>query len=90
MDRTGLSFYRVERDVGMMGGLGAHEYMAPCPAGEDEVVLAHGYAANVEVARAEPQPVGCPRRSTPPRRCARRADDDREVAGASACPRARC
>ena len=23
----------------MMGGLGAHEYMAPCPAGEDEVAL---------------------------------------------------
>src|SRR6185437_2956482 len=35
MERTGLRFYRVEGDVGMMGGLGAHEYMAPCPAGED-------------------------------------------------------
>jgi prolyl-tRNA synthetase len=52
MRRTGLRFYRVESDVGMMGGLGAHEYMAPCPAGEDEVVLGEGYAANVEVARA--------------------------------------
>jgi prolyl-tRNA synthetase len=51
MERTGLRFYRVESDVGMMGGLGAHEYMAPCPAGEDEVALAPGYAANVEVAR---------------------------------------
>ncbi len=50
MDRTGLRWYRVEGDVGMMGGLGAHEYMAPCPAGEDEVVLGAGYAANVEVA----------------------------------------
>jgi prolyl-tRNA synthetase len=50
MERTGLRFYRVESDVGMMGGLGAHEYMAPCPAGEDEVALAPGYAANVEVA----------------------------------------
>ncbi len=30
MARTGLSFYRVRVDVGMMGGLGAHEYMAPC------------------------------------------------------------
>ena len=38
MDRTGLRWYRVEGDVGMMGGLGAHEYMAPCAAGEDEVV----------------------------------------------------
>jgi prolyl-tRNA synthetase len=50
MERTGLRFYRVEGDVGMMGGLGAHEYMAPCAAGEDEIVLGPGYAANVEVA----------------------------------------
>jgi prolyl-tRNA synthetase len=57
MQRTGLRFYRVESDVGMMGGLGAHEYMAPCPAGENEVALAPGYAANVEIARAKPQPV---------------------------------
>jgi prolyl-tRNA synthetase len=55
MDRTGLRFYRVESDVGMMGGLGAHEYMAPCPAGEDEVVLGEGYAANVEVASNDPR-----------------------------------
>jgi prolyl-tRNA synthetase len=54
MERTGLRWYRVEGDVGMMGGLGAHEYMAPCPAGEDEVVLGEGYAANVEVAGASP------------------------------------
>jgi prolyl-tRNA synthetase len=52
MDRTGLRWYQVEGDVGMMGGVGAHEYMAPCAAGEDEVVLGEGYAANVEVARA--------------------------------------
>jgi prolyl-tRNA synthetase len=44
----------------MMGGTGAHEYMAPCPAGENEVALAEGYAANVEVASAEPQPVELP------------------------------
>lgn len=54
MKRTGLRFYRVESDVGMMGGLGAHEYMAPCPAGEDQVALADGYAANVEVALKDP------------------------------------
>ncbi len=54
MERTGLRFYRVEGDVGMMGGSGAHEYMAPCAAGEDEVVLADsGYAANAEVVRAQ-------------------------------------
>jgi prolyl-tRNA synthetase len=53
MDRTGLRWYRVEGDVGVMGGSGAHEYMAPCAAGEDEVVLGEdGYAANAEVVRA--------------------------------------
>jgi prolyl-tRNA synthetase len=52
--RTGLRFYRVEGDIGMMGGSGAHEYMAPCAAGEDEVVLTEsGYAANAEVVRAQ-------------------------------------
>ncbi len=59
-DRCGLRWYRVESDVGMMGGSGAHEYMAPCPAGENEVALAPGYAANVEIASAEPQPVALP------------------------------
>jgi prolyl-tRNA synthetase len=59
-DRCALRWYRVESDVGMMGGLGAHEYMAPCPAGENEVALAEGYAANVEVASAEPQAVELP------------------------------
>jgi prolyl-tRNA synthetase len=59
-DRLGLEWYRVEADVGMMGGLGAHEYMAPCAAGENDVALAPGYAANIEVASAEPQPVTLP------------------------------
>jgi prolyl-tRNA synthetase len=57
-DRAGLEWYRVESDVGMMGGFGAHEYMAPCGAGENDVALSSaGYAANVEVASATPQPV---------------------------------
>jgi prolyl-tRNA synthetase len=57
-DRTGLEWYRVESDVGMMGGFGAHEYMAPCAAGEDMVALSDaGFAANVEIASATPQPV---------------------------------
>jgi prolyl-tRNA synthetase len=59
-DRCGLRWYRVESDVGMMGGLGAHDYMAPCAAGENEVALAPGYAADVEVATADPQPVELP------------------------------
>ncbi|HEY2658029.1 MAG TPA: proline--tRNA ligase, partial [Solirubrobacteraceae bacterium] len=60
LDRCGLEWYRVEADVGMMGGSGADEYMAPCAAGENEVALAPGYAANVEVASAEAQPVELP------------------------------
>jgi prolyl-tRNA synthetase len=56
-DRVGLEWYRVESDVGLMGGSGAHEYMAPCPAGENDVALAPGYAANTEIASAEAQPV---------------------------------
>jgi prolyl-tRNA synthetase len=59
-DRIGLEWYRVEADVGVMGGIGAHEYMAPCPAGENDVVLAPGYAANVEVASADAQAVQLP------------------------------
>jgi prolyl-tRNA synthetase len=57
LDRCGLEWYRVESDVGMMGGLGAHEYMAPCAAGENEVALAPGYAANVEIATAQARTV---------------------------------
>jgi prolyl-tRNA synthetase len=59
-DRCGLEWHRVESDVGMMGGSGAHDYMAPCAAGENEIALAPGYAADVEVAVAEPQPVELP------------------------------
>ena len=66
-ERCGLDFYEVEADVGMMGGSGAHEYMAPCTAGENEVALAPGYAANVEVASAEPRPVDLPPRLDEPR-----------------------
>ena len=57
-DRAGLEWYKVESDVGMMGGFGAHEYMAPCSAGENDVALtSSGYAANVEIASGTPQPV---------------------------------
>ncbi len=54
--RCGLKFYQVESDPGMMGGATAHEFMAPSPAGEDEVALCDscGYAANVELARGLP------------------------------------
>lgn len=55
-DRIGLEWYVVESDVGMMGGSRADEYMAPCAAGEDNVALAAGYAANVEIATGTPAP----------------------------------
>jgi prolyl-tRNA synthetase len=52
-ERCGLRFYMAQSDTGMMGGLGAHEFLAPCAAGEDEIALCAGcgYAANVEIAR---------------------------------------
>src|SRR3954453_2401378 len=60
LDRCGVRWYRVASDVGMMGGTAAHEYMAPCEAGENQVALAPGFAANVEVASADAQPVELP------------------------------
>jgi prolyl-tRNA synthetase len=55
--RCGIKFYVVQSDTGMMGGSMAHEFMAPSPAGEDEVALcdACGYAANVELAGSVPK-----------------------------------
>jgi prolyl-tRNA synthetase len=67
-ERCGLRSYAVESDVGMMGGSGAHEFMAPCAAGENEVALAPGYAANVEVASAVARPVELPEPLPEPRR----------------------
>ncbi len=54
--RCGIRFYRVESDPGMMGGATAHEYMAPSPAGEDDVAICSscGYKANVELAMSNP------------------------------------
>ena len=47
----------VESDTGMMGGVGAHEFMAPSPAGRGRLVLCSNcdYAANLEVARSMPR-----------------------------------
>ncbi len=55
--RCGIKFYVVQSDTGMMGGSMAHEFMAPSPAGEDEVALCDscGYAANVELALSTPK-----------------------------------
>jgi prolyl-tRNA synthetase len=47
-----VRFLMVESDPGMMGGAVSHEFMAPSPAGEDDVALCSGcgYSANVELA----------------------------------------
>ncbi|MCS7203316.1 MAG: proline--tRNA ligase [Thermodesulfovibrio sp.] len=52
--RCGLLYYQVESDPGIMGDLESHEFMAPTPAGEDDIVLCDNcdYAANIEVAKA--------------------------------------
>ncbi|KAF0145671.1 MAG: prolyl-tRNA synthetase [Nitrospirae bacterium] len=57
--RCGLKFYQVESDPGMMGGAVSHEFMAPSPAGEDEVALCNkcGYSANVELALSVPSEI---------------------------------
>ena len=56
-ERCGLTFHVVESDPGMMGGAGAHEFMASSEAGEDEVALCErcGYSANVELASSRPR-----------------------------------
>ncbi len=55
-ERCGVKYSAVESDPGMMGGAGAHEFMAPSEAGEDEMALCEscGYAANVELAQSVP------------------------------------
>jgi prolyl-tRNA synthetase len=60
LTRAEIDWYRCAGDVGMMGGLGADEFMAPCPAGENEVALAPGFSANIEIAVADPRPVELP------------------------------
>ena len=67
-DRCGLHYRMVESDVGMMGGRGAHEFMAPSPAGEDRIAVCSGcdYAANVELARSAPNPATLPERRDAP------------------------
>jgi prolyl-tRNA synthetase len=56
-DRCGLETYAVEADVGMMGGHGGEEFVAPIPNGEADLVRCSNcdYAANLEVARSRPR-----------------------------------
>jgi prolyl-tRNA synthetase len=71
-DRCGLRYWMVESDVGMMGGLGAHEFVAPSSSGEDEAALCSNgdYAANVELARSRPRPARFPERLDAPQEIA--------------------
>ncbi|GLI53600.1 proline--tRNA ligase [Thermodesulfovibrio yellowstonii] len=57
--KCGLKYYQVESDPGIMGDMESHEFMAPTPAGEDEIVLCDscGYSANIEVAKSELPPL---------------------------------
>ena len=56
-DRCGLETFAVEADVGMMGGHGGEEFVAPSPNGEADLVRCSNcdYAANMEVARSRPR-----------------------------------
>ncbi len=53
--RCGLPVISVASDVGMMGGTGAHEFMAVTESGEDTLIVCDscGYQANREVAKAK-------------------------------------
>jgi len=58
--RCGLSYEIVEAHSGAMGGSQSHEFMVVSPAGEDQIALCVkecGYAANLEKASAQTQPV---------------------------------
>ena len=56
--RLGIATVAVGSDVGIMGGRGAHEFMAINPHGEDTLVLcdACGYAANQQIAKVAVRP----------------------------------
>ncbi|HEX5559772.1 MAG TPA: proline--tRNA ligase [Gaiellales bacterium] len=57
-ERSGLETFAIEADVGMMGGHGGEEFVAPSPNGEADLVRCSNcdYAANVEVAKSRPRP----------------------------------
>jgi prolyl-tRNA synthetase len=61
-ERCGIETFAIEADVGMMGGHGGEEFVAPSPNGEADLVRCSNcdYAANVEVARSTPRPAEFP------------------------------
>jgi len=54
--RLGLTAVQIEADPGAIGGTVNHEFMQPCPSGEDTFVSCENgdYAANTEVAAGTP------------------------------------
>jgi prolyl-tRNA synthetase len=67
-ERCGLEAWPVEADVGMMGGYGGEEFVAPSANGEAELVRCSNcdYAANVEVGRSTPRAPEFPARLDAP------------------------
>ena len=65
--RMGISAVPVEASSGIMGGSDSVEFMSPCEAGEDDIVISPecGYAANVETATS-PVPAPPERPVSPP------------------------
>lgn len=61
-ERCQLEVMAVESDQGMMGGSGAHEFMALLPIGEDTLLLCDncGYRANQQVARSRKAAASAP------------------------------
>ncbi len=61
-ERLSLPAIPVEASSGAMGGSDSIEFMVPSPAGEDDVVrcVACGYAANIERATSQLEPVADP------------------------------
>jgi prolyl-tRNA synthetase len=58
--RCGLDFVAVDAHSGAMGGTQSTEFMVASEAGEDFVVIAGNYAANLEKAVANPAPPAVP------------------------------
>jgi prolyl-tRNA synthetase len=56
-DRCGLEVFQVEAEVGMMGGTGSDDFLAPAPSGENWLVRCENgdYAADIEIARGIPR-----------------------------------
>ena len=67
-ERCGLETYEVEAEVGMMGGTGSHDFLAPSHSGENTLVRCErgDYAADLEIARGVPRAPTFPERLDAP------------------------